>query len=89
MNSNDRREITGHGGFFLLYAGPTVIWFFDKDGQKLRYEINRDQAAGCYRLVVTHPDGKESIEELAEPAKLIERSVELMNTLRGSGWHVA
>ena len=36
-----------------------------------------------------HPDGKESIEELAEPAELIQRSVELMNTLRGDGWHVA
>jgi hypothetical protein len=65
-----------------------VIWFFDKDGEKLRYEINRDQAAGHYRLVITHPDGKESIEEVDEPTALIERSVELMNSLRGDGWRV-
>ena len=66
-----------------------VIWFFDKDGEKLRYEINRDGTAGRYRLVITHPDGKESVEEVAEPAALIQRSVELMNTLRGDGWHVS
>ena len=66
-----------------------MIWFLDKDGQKLRYEINRAGAAGCYRLVITHPDGKESIEELHEPAALIERSVELMETLRSDGWHIA
>jgi hypothetical protein len=65
-----------------------VIWFFDKDGEKLRYEINRDRAAGHYRLVITHPDGKESIEEVDEPTALIERSVELMNSLRGDGWRV-
>jgi hypothetical protein len=66
-----------------------VIWFFDRDGQKLRYEICRDRSDGRYRLVITHPDGHESIEEVDEPTELIERSVELMNSLRGAGWHVA
>ena len=66
-----------------------MIWFFDKDGQKLRYEISRDRTAGRYRLVITHPDGNESVEELDEPGQLIERSVELMNSLRGEGWNIA
>ena len=66
-----------------------MIWFFDRDGQKLRYEICHDRDAGRYRLVITHPDGRESIEEVDEPTDLIERSVELMNSLRGAGWHVA
>ncbi len=73
----------------LLYAVYAVVWFFDKDGQKLRYEINRDRSAGRYRLVITHPDGQESIEEVDEPSELIERSVKLMNSLRGDGWRVA
>jgi 5'-3' exonuclease len=69
---------------------PTeVIWFFDRDGQKLRYEISRDRSAGRYRLVVTHPDGRESVEEVDEPTELIERSVQMMNSLRGEGWNVA
>jgi len=66
-----------------------MIWFFDRDGQRLRYEIARDRAAGRYRLIITRPDGTESVEEVDEPTTLIERSVALMNELRGDGWHVA
>jgi hypothetical protein len=66
-----------------------MIWFFDRNGEKLRYEISRDRADGRYRVVITHPDGTESIEEVDEPTQLIERSVELMNLLRGDGWKVA
>ena len=64
-----------------------MIWFFDKDGERLRYEIHRDH--GRYRVVITRPDGTESVEEIDEPTVLIERSVELMNSLRGDGWKVA
>jgi hypothetical protein len=64
-----------------------VIWFFDKDGEQLRYEISRDRSAGRYRVIITHPDGSESVEEVDRPAELIERSVSLMNDLRGDGWH--
>jgi hypothetical protein len=66
-----------------------MIWFFDRDGERLRYEISRDRSARRYRVIITRPDGSESVEEVDEPAQLIERSVELMNSLRGDGWHVA
>ena len=66
-----------------------MIWFFDKDGQKLRYEISRDRVGGRYKVVITHPDGSESVEEVDEPTQLIERSVQIMNNLRGDGWRVA
>jgi hypothetical protein len=66
-----------------------MIWFFDRDGERLRYEISRDRAGARYRVVITRPDGSELVEEVEEPGKLIERSVELMNSLRGDGWHVA
>jgi hypothetical protein len=66
-----------------------MIWFFDKDGEKLRYEISHDRINGRYRVVITRPDGTESVEEVDEPTALIERSVELMNSLRGDGWRVA
>lgn len=66
-----------------------MIWFFDRDGERLRYEITRDRAGHRYRLVITRPDGSESVEEVNEPTELVERSVELMNTLRGDGWRVA
>ena len=41
-----------------------MIWFFDRDGEKLRYEITHDRLAGRYRVVITKPDGSESIEEV-------------------------
>jgi hypothetical protein len=66
-----------------------MIWFFDKDGARLRYEITRDRVDHRYRVVITHPDGRESVEEVDEPTTLIERSVELMNLLRVDGWRVA
>jgi hypothetical protein len=65
-----------------------MIWFFDRDGDRLRYEISHDRSSGCYRLVVTRPDGSESVEELDQPTELIERSVELMNSLRTEGWRI-
>jgi hypothetical protein len=64
-----------------------MIWFFDRDGERLRYEIQRER--GRYRVVINRPDGTESIEEVDEPTELIERSVQLMNSLRGDGWKVA
>ena len=73
----------------MLYARHWMIWFFDRDGERLRYEISRDRTAGRYRVIITRPDGSESVEEVDEPSQLIERSVELMNSLRGDGWHVA
>jgi hypothetical protein len=66
-----------------------MIWFFDRNGEKLRYEISHDRLNGVYRVVITHPDGSESVEEVDEPTELIERSVALMNSLRGDGWKVA
>ena len=66
-----------------------MIWFFDRDGGRLRYEISHDRTSGRYRLVVTRPDGSESVEELDQPTDLIERSVELMNGLRTEGWRVS
>ena len=72
-----------------MYSLDAMIWFFDRNGEQLRYEVSRDRVAGHYRVVITNPDGSESVEEMKEPTELIERSVQLMNSLRGDGWHVA
>ena len=49
-----------------------MIWFFDRAGEKLRYEISHDRTAGRYRVVITHPDGTESVEEVDEPTELAQ-----------------
>ena len=66
-----------------------MIWFFDRNGEKLRYEIRRDRSDGRYRLVITQPDGTASVEEIDQATDLIQRSVTLMNNLRNNGWRVA
>ena len=66
-----------------------MIWFFDRDSERLRYEVTRDRATNRYRLIITRPDDSESIEEVNEPTELVERSIALMNNLRGDGWRVA
>jgi hypothetical protein len=66
-----------------------MIWFFDRNGEKLRYEITRDRKDGRYRVLITRPDGTEQVEEVDEPTELIERSVQFMNSLRSDGWRVA
>jgi hypothetical protein len=71
-----------------VFSIDLIIWFFDKGGEQLRYEITRDRAGGHYRVIITRPDGTESVEEVDEPTELIERSVQLMNSLRGDGWRV-
>ena len=74
-------------GFCCILFG-WMIWFFDRNGEKLRYEISHDRTAGRYRVIITQPDGTEVIEEVDEPTELIERSVKLMNSLRGDGWSI-
>jgi hypothetical protein len=66
-----------------------MIWFFDRNGERLRYEIMRGRGDNHYRVVITRPDGTESVEEVEEPTELVKRSVQLMNSLRGDGWKVA
>jgi hypothetical protein len=73
----------------LQYSSCEMIWFFDRDGERLRYEISHDRSRGKYKVIVTRPDGSESVEEVDQPTDLIERSVQLMNNLRTEGWKVS
>lgn len=65
-----------------------MIWFFDREGQQLRYEIRRSQADDRFELVVTYPEGRVEVEQLAEPADLLKRCAELAESLKGEGWKV-
>jgi len=84
-----KREYGRDPGAAAVVSCRAMIWFFDRDGDRLRYEISHDRDSGCYRVVVTRPDGSESVEEVDQPTDLIERSVELMNNLRTEGWRVS
>jgi hypothetical protein len=63
-----------------------VVWFFDRNGQRLRYEIRRNAETDGYELVVTHPDGRTEVEQMEEPSDLLKRCAELAEDLREEGW---
>lgn len=65
-----------------------MIWFFDREGQRLRYEIRRTDAEDGYELVVTYPDGRQDVEKMIEPSHLLKRCAELAESLKGEGWRV-
>jgi len=64
-----------------------MIWFFDREGARIRYEIKHRPDGDGYELVLTHPDGRIQLEHIAEPNRLLERCAELGATLKDDGWH--
>jgi hypothetical protein len=65
-----------------------VIWLFDRDGEKLKYEICKDQKGDGYMLVLTSSDGEKQVERVEQPSILIERSIVRMRQLRPDGWKI-
>ena len=65
-----------------------MIWFFERQNAKLRYEIRRQADGPGYELVITGPDGAPEIEQYADALSLLERTQALECALREEGWHV-
>jgi hypothetical protein len=65
-----------------------MIWLFDRDGEKLKYEICRDEEGEGYMLVVTSSDGQKHIERVDQPTALIELTVAQMRQLKDDGWRI-
>jgi hypothetical protein len=65
-----------------------MIWFFDREGQRLRYEIRRTADDQGYELEVSYPDGRTEVEQMVEPSDLLQRCADLAKTLKADGWRV-
>ena len=63
-----------------------MYWYFERNGQQLRWEIRRDAGGTGYELVVTPPDGPEATEHFTDPTALVERSLALQQSLLDDGW---
>ena len=65
-----------------------MVWFFERSGRRLRYEIGRH--ADGYRLMVAYP-GEEPIlaERFDEPYALQERTLYVERVLTRNGWHTS
>jgi hypothetical protein len=65
-----------------------VLWFFEKQDAWLHYEIRRRPDGDEYELVITHPDGRQEIEQYDRSSDVIERSKHLEEALAKAGWRV-
>ena len=63
-----------------------MLWFFEKQREKLHFEVRRQRDGHDYELVITHPDGREEIESFSDPRALAERSKYLHQYLAEDGW---
>lgn len=65
-----------------------MIWFFEREDSRLRYEIRRQADGHDYELVITRPDGQQDVECYVDPLELLHRTEDLQRSLREEGWSV-
>ena len=65
-----------------------MIWLFDRGGEKITYEICRDDEHGGFLVVMTAATGQKRVERIEHPTELIERSMEQMRRLHEDGWKI-
>jgi hypothetical protein len=63
-----------------------VIWLFDREGEKITYEICRD--VDGFLLVMTSSSGQKRVERIADATEVIEKSADQMRRLQEDGWKV-
>jgi hypothetical protein len=64
-----------------------MIWFFERQQSRLHYEIRRHTDGNDLELVITHADGRQEVERYADARQILERSIQLQNSLLREGWH--
>ena len=63
-----------------------MIWFFQRQQDRLHYEIRHQTDGPDYELVITHPDGRQDVERYSDSGALLERSSGLQRSLMSAGW---
>ena len=66
-----------------------MVWILRKDEQQIRCEVGHGDAPARYRITITGPERSETVEDVVQPAALIERTIAVMNDLRDLGWQLA
>jgi hypothetical protein len=63
-----------------------MIWFFDREGERLRYEIRYGGPGAAYEIAVTYPDGRTETEEIQDAVDLLDRCAKVARALKDQGW---
>jgi hypothetical protein len=64
----------------------SMIWFFERQGERLQCEIRTAPASGLCELIWTASDGRTHVERADDPAELVRRRRALEQWLRLDGW---
>jgi hypothetical protein len=63
-----------------------MVWFFERESERLQYEIRHEQAGHGYELVISASADEKTVEKVTSPAELIERSHDVWTFLLNGGW---
>lgn len=63
-----------------------MIWLFERRGQYFRYEAGPARNGSGYELIVTEPNGAQTVEHFEDSATLSKRQKALEARLIGEGW---
>jgi hypothetical protein len=63
-----------------------MIWFFERESERLQYEIRHEQAGVGYELIIRASSNEKTIQKVNSPSELLERSQDMWAFLLNGGW---
>lgn len=64
-----------------------MIWLFERQGAYFRYEAGPAKGGHGYELIVTYPDGTQTVEGFEDSSQLSQRQRQLEAQLASEGWN--
>ena len=62
-----------------------MVWFFERESERLQYEIRREQSGSGYELIIRASSDEKTVQKVDSAAELIERSQDVWNFLLTGG----
>ena len=66
-----------------------MIWFSGDSGERILYEIRRDERGEGFELRLIHSNGRRVLQRFQDAAELARGARKLQSELRGSGWRTS
>jgi hypothetical protein len=63
-----------------------MVWFFERESERLQYEIRHEQTGHGYELVIRASSDEKTVQRVSSPSELIERSQDVWAFLLDGGW---
>jgi hypothetical protein len=63
-----------------------MIWFFERDGLRVRYEVRPSEFGPGFELIIRFPDGRQRCELYSKHSALVKRQHQLEHLFQEHGW---